>query len=154
MTKQKKQVKSWKGCGADEVNYSHLSHTHCFDQEYPPCGIPFTQHSQCCLCDLKYGADEVKDIEGSHPTKDGYCCACEYDIVCLEEKIKATEEKKGETKRIWYQKGYEEAEEKVRGEIVTEIKLMVYKNPAWEIGEKDKIRNQALDDIIKTITDK
>jgi len=38
-----------------------------------------------------------KDIEGSHPTENGYCCACSYDIVCLEGKIaEAKEELRGE----------------------------------------------------------
>lgn len=32
-----------------EEGYSHLSHTHCFDQQNPPCGL---QGKHCCLCDI------------------------------------------------------------------------------------------------------
>lgn len=31
--------------------YSELSHTHCFDQKEPACGIK--AHSKCCLCEKK-----------------------------------------------------------------------------------------------------
>lgn len=30
----------------------------------------------------------------SHTTKQGYCCACDYDIACMEEKIKEAEDRK------------------------------------------------------------
>lgn len=37
----------------NQPNYSHLSHSHCWDQKQPSaCGIPLEKHKQCCLCDL------------------------------------------------------------------------------------------------------
>ena len=36
-----------------DTNYSHLSHSHCWNQNgNPACGIPLGKHAQCCLCDL------------------------------------------------------------------------------------------------------
>lgn len=38
-----------------KTNYMHTSHSHCWDQNgKPACGIALEQHTQCCLCDLKY----------------------------------------------------------------------------------------------------
>ena len=37
----------------EEPNYSHLSHTHCWDNKLRVCHIPMNEHKQCCLCDLK-----------------------------------------------------------------------------------------------------
>ena len=38
--------------------YSHISHTHCWDNPDNPCGIPLEKHTQCCLCDLKTSPKE------------------------------------------------------------------------------------------------
>jgi hypothetical protein len=51
--------------GLAEANYNHLSHTHCWNQESPACGIPLEKHTQCCLCDLKNGglAELLREFE-------------------------------------------------------------------------------------------
>lgn len=36
------------------MDYNHISHSHCWTSENPPCGTPLEKHTQCCLCDLKY----------------------------------------------------------------------------------------------------
>lgn len=33
-------------------NYERHSHTHCWNNDKNPCGIPLKDHKQCCLCDL------------------------------------------------------------------------------------------------------
>jgi len=35
-----------------------------------------------------------EEIIESHETEDGYCCACEYDIACMNEKIEIAIQKK------------------------------------------------------------
>ena len=39
--------------------------------------------------------DSIEDIfqKEAHPTKDDYCCACEWDILVMEDKIKEAKEK-------------------------------------------------------------
>lgn len=66
------------------VNYSHVSHTHCWEQTMfmvendgkPACGIPLEKHTQCCLCDMKvpveknYRESEIaKDLFQPPPTE-------------------------------------------------------------------------------------
>lgn len=53
-------------CHTDSTKkYSHISHSHCWDQTQPPaCGIPLGRHEQCCLCDLKpvsHGKESSED---------------------------------------------------------------------------------------------
>jgi hypothetical protein len=40
--------------GLDTPNtaYERVSHTHCWNNQPSPCGIPLDKHTQCCLCDL------------------------------------------------------------------------------------------------------
>lgn len=51
-------IDPWKVELETEENYSHLSHSHCWDNKDNPCGIPLEKHTQCCLCDLKYSSEE------------------------------------------------------------------------------------------------
>jgi len=51
-------------------NYSHISHSHCWDQQPSACGINLENHEQCCLCDLKYA---WSDKYAKPQSKD--CCA-------------------------------------------------------------------------------
>lgn len=38
-------------CSDYERNYSH---SHCWNQTTPACGISLKKHKQCCLCDTKF----------------------------------------------------------------------------------------------------
>lgn len=72
---------------SDKVTpYNQLDHSHCFDQETPACGIEKKLHSRCCLCEKKAPV-EPSPIQEAHETQEGYCCACEYDIIGMNEKI-------------------------------------------------------------------
>jgi hypothetical protein len=48
-----------------EINYNHISHTHCWDNPDNPCGIPSDHHKQCCLCDLQAPHSKDEKIESS-----------------------------------------------------------------------------------------
>jgi hypothetical protein len=37
----------------NEAVKTDYSHTHCWNQKTPACGIPLEKHTQCCLCDVK-----------------------------------------------------------------------------------------------------
>jgi len=45
-------------CHTPVSNYERVSHTHCWDNQPSPCGIPLDKHTQCCLCDLKVPVSE------------------------------------------------------------------------------------------------
>ncbi len=48
-----------------------FSHSHCWHQKTPACGIPLEKHTQCCLCDVLY--DQGK-VNASTPPR------CEEDV--------------------------------------------------------------------------
>lgn len=52
------------GCTLEEYgkkvsskNYNHVSHSHCYDQQSPPCGI---KGHHCCLCEIVTSGEQVK----------------------------------------------------------------------------------------------
>src|SRR5665213_3088377 len=55
------------------MNYEQdYSHSHCWDQEVPACGIPKEKHKQCCLCPKwspEYKSDFEKFVE-ANPVKE------------------------------------------------------------------------------------
>ena len=53
---------------------------------------------------IGFTKDEVyqKGLEASHPTKDGYCCACDYDMAVMEEKINTEANKRLDgLQKVW-----------------------------------------------------
>ena len=48
--------------------YHQRDHSHCWESENPPCGIPLEKHAQCCLCDLRVPntiEELIKEIKGN-----------------------------------------------------------------------------------------
>jgi hypothetical protein len=72
-------------------------------------------------CDTKHSQEPME----AHETENGWCCACDYDLIELENRIK-------------------QAEEREREIIVNEIETM-------ELSGKSEDYEQALDDIINVI---
>lgn len=67
----------------------------------------------CAKCYKEKLEEQKEDM--AHKTEDGYCCACDYDIACFEEKLES--QKKihfEEIKRL--QKGYEQTKDEIKSE--------------------------------------
>lgn len=59
----------------DAPNYERVSHTHCWNNQPSPCGIPIEKHTQCCLCDLKVPVSEPK----KHSGETHICCSARFE---------------------------------------------------------------------------
>lgn len=47
-----KEVQWIEDCGCDSSPYHEIDHTHCWEEENPPCGQKI-KHYECCLCKKK-----------------------------------------------------------------------------------------------------
>ena len=63
----------------------------------------------------------IEEVEVAHKTKDGYCCACEYDLACFEDKLFVQrKELKKEIKEAGIS-GYQEGRECVLSWLLEEL---------------------------------
>lgn len=119
------------------VNYSHISHTHCWNQlGTPACGRK--EHTQCCLCDMKLPTDICKTG------------AQEF------------ESEKGEPEKGW-EKGWENRFDKqfegywrgnaIPDEIKFFIRSMFVESSAYQRGIADTVKEIRAGNVFKVLRD-